>query len=94
LAGLRYQFAAQSTGLFISISGYNDKLAVLMQHVLEKAKGLVVNPDRFAVITEEIKRGYENFFLAQSYQLADHYARYLVTEETWTVDERLEELKS
>jgi len=65
-----------------------------MQHVLEKAKGLVVNPDRFAVITEEIKRGYENFFLAQSYQLADHYARYLVTEETWTVDERLEELKS
>lgn len=54
LAGLTYQFEATKNGLFISMSGYNDKLPLLARSVLEKAKALVVNPERLAIVKEEV----------------------------------------
>jgi len=33
-------------------SGYNDKISVLVGHVLEKVKGLVVDPQRLSVMKE------------------------------------------
>jgi hypothetical protein len=38
------------------MNGYNDKMPVLVQHVLEKGKGLVVDSERFAVIKEEVRK--------------------------------------
>ena len=35
--------------------GYNDKIPVLVGHVLEKVKGLVVDPQRLSVIKEQVK---------------------------------------
>lgn len=40
--------------MYISMSGYNDKLSILVKHVLEKLKGLVVSPDRLAVMKEQV----------------------------------------
>ena len=54
LAGLSYKFAPHPNGLFVSMSGYNDKMAVLVKHVLEKIKGLVVNPARLEVMKEQV----------------------------------------
>lgn len=54
IAGLSYKFMQHPSGLFVSMSGYNDKMAVLVQHVLEKIKGLVVNPQRLAVMKEQV----------------------------------------
>lgn len=56
LAGLSYNFLQHTTGLFVSMNGYNDKMTVLVQHVLEKVKGLVVNPERLAVMKEQVGR--------------------------------------
>lgn len=36
------------------MNGYNDKLSVLVRHVLEKVKGVVVNPKRLEVIKDEV----------------------------------------
>lgn len=38
------------------MSGYNDKMAVLVKHVLEKIKGLVVEPVRLDVMKEQAGR--------------------------------------
>jgi insulysin len=110
LAGLSYNFLQHSGGLLVSMSGYNDKMVVLVQHVLEKIKGLAVNPERLAVMKEQVsctllvlrlttedfymkvKRDWENFYLGQSYSLSDYYGRYILTNQTWTVEERLAEL--
>ena len=54
LAGLSYQFVPHPNGLFVSMRGYNDKMAVLVKHVLEKIKGLVVNPVRLEVMKEQV----------------------------------------
>ncbi|KAH8826892.1 Metalloenzyme, LuxS/M16 peptidase-like protein [Flagelloscypha sp. PMI_526] len=92
LAGLSYQLAATTTGMYISMNGYNDRMFVLVKHILEKLKGLVVLPDRLDVMKEQAKRDWENFFLGQSYTLSDYYARYLTTELQWTQEEKLAEL--
>ncbi|KAH9857197.1 insulin-degrading enzyme [Lenzites betulinus] len=92
LAGLSYNIGGHSLGLFMTLSGYNDKLHVLAKDVLERAKTLKVNPERLEVMKDQAKREYENFFLSQAYRLSDYYARYLLTEREWTMSELLEEV--
>ena len=54
LAGLTYSFDVSSLGLYISISGYNDKIHVLLRDVLEKAKSMEVRADRLGVMKEKV----------------------------------------
>ncbi|KAG5647302.1 hypothetical protein DXG03_000839 [Asterophora parasitica] len=92
LAGLSYNFMSHTGGLYVSINGYNDKLVVLVQAVLEKVKALNIDPQRLAVMKEQNRREWENFFLGQSYSLSDYFARYLMTEQQWTLEEKLKQL--
>ena len=54
LAGLFYSFDASSLGFCVSISGYNDKLHVLLRDVLARAKDVEVRADRLGVIIEKV----------------------------------------
>lgn len=54
LAGLTYLFDASSLGFFVTITGYNDKLHVLLRDVLVKAKDLEVRADRLDVMIEKV----------------------------------------
>jgi insulysin len=54
LAGLSYNCAAVSTGLWVSLAGYNDKMGVLAKNVLEKVRGLVVDGERLRVMKEQV----------------------------------------
>ncbi|KAJ4493396.1 Metalloenzyme, LuxS/M16 peptidase-like protein [Lentinula lateritia] len=92
LASLAYSCTSHTKGLYVTLQGYNDKMSVLVQHVLDKVKTLQVRPDRMRVVIEQNKHNWENFFLGQSYQLSEYYGRYLMTQEQWTVDEYLKEL--
>jgi insulysin len=55
LAGLVYSFEASSLGFSVSISGYNDKLHVLLRDVLVKARDVDIRADRLDVIIEKVK---------------------------------------
>ncbi|EJD02250.1 uncharacterized protein FOMMEDRAFT_109506 [Fomitiporia mediterranea MF3/22] len=92
LAGLDYNFGSTALGLYINLSGYNDKLHVLAQHVLKKAKNLEIKEDRLAVMKEKAKRGWENFFLGQSWNLSEYYGKYLLSGHQFTVTEKLAEI--
>lgn len=52
LAGLTYNLLSHTTGLFVSMHGYNDKMEVLVRHVQEKLKGIVVRTDRLEIMKE------------------------------------------
>ena len=54
LAGLSYQFASHNLGIYVALSGYNDKLDVLAKVVLEKARNLVISPERLHVIKSSV----------------------------------------
>lgn len=92
LAGLTYDFSATPLGLFVSLGGYNDKMNLLTRHVLEKAKGLVVDGERLAVMKEQTKRDWENIFLGPTYKMSDYYGIYLLSEKQWTYEEKLAEI--
>ncbi|KAF8637420.1 hypothetical protein AX17_002915 [Amanita inopinata Kibby_2008] len=94
IAGLSYKFVQHMTGLYLTTHGYNDKMTVLVEHILEKIKGLNIDIKRLETIKEQAKRTWENFFMGQSYHLSDYYGRYLISEQQWTVEEKLRELSS
>jgi insulysin len=109
LAGLSYSVSAVSRGIWVSLSGYNDKMAVLARHVLERVKLMKIKPERLEVIKEQVrvilsvglspdifglqlKRDWENFFFGQTYRLSDYFARYILTEQQWTIEQSLAEM--
>ena len=55
LAGLVYSFEVSSLGFSVSITGYNDKLHVLLRDVLVKARDVEVRADRLDVIIEKVR---------------------------------------
>lgn len=40
--------------MFVHVQGYNDKLHVLLQHVLERIKTIQVKRDRVEVMKEQV----------------------------------------
>lgn len=94
LAGLNYNFSAHTSGVFATLHGYNCKLDILAKDVLERARTLVVNPERLNAKQQQIKRDWENFFLEQPFRISDYFARYLLTQRQWTLQEKLEEISS
>ncbi|PWN29969.1 hypothetical protein BDZ90DRAFT_229012 [Jaminaea rosea] len=93
LAGLGYNIEAQADGFGISVDGYNDKLPVLLGHILKAVRNFEVDPARFEIIKDTVARGYENFRLEAPYQHANYYTTYLTVERIWTPEEKLRELK-
>ncbi|KAL5511367.1 STE23_2 [Sanghuangporus vaninii] len=94
LAGLQYDLGSSMLGLCMTLSGYNDKLHVLAQHVLEKTRNLDISEDRLAVIKENVKLQWQNFFLGQTYSLSEYYGRYLLAGRQYTLMEKLAEIDS
>ena len=94
------------------MSGYNDKMSVLVKDILGRIKNLKIDEQRLAALKEQVcsklftkmhipyrprfdlqaQREWRNFFLGQSYTLSDYYARYILTETQWTVEEKLKEI--
>jgi insulysin len=37
--------------------GYNDKMAILAMHIMDRIKALVVDPQRLAIVKEKVRAG-------------------------------------
>lgn len=61
LAGLSYSCTSHTNGMSITLQGYNDKMSVLVGHVLEKVKNLEVLSDRMYVVIEEVCFVFERY---------------------------------
>ncbi|KAI5302635.1 Insulinase (Peptidase M16), partial [Ascosphaera pollenicola] len=83
LAGLTYSLWPSNFGIEISVSGYNDKLSVLLQKVLATMKDIKIRTDRFGVIKERMARGFKNAEYQQPYLQVSTYLRYLIHEHSW-----------
>lgn len=94
LAGLGYNIESQADGIGIAVDGYNDKLSVLAQYILETIAFFKVDPKRFEILKDQVKRSYQNFKLEAPYQHANYYTTYLLMERMWTAEEKLAELET
>ena len=61
LAGLSYSIEVSSLGFYVAVSGYNDKLHVLLRDVLEKMRSLEVRAERLEIIKEKVCMTFHNF---------------------------------
>jgi insulysin len=92
IAGLQYTVTLDSRGLFLDLSGYNDKLAVLLEQVLITIRDLEIKDDRFSIIKERVNRGYNNWELQQPYTQVSDYTTWLNSEHDFLVEELAAEL--
>ncbi|CAJ2509957.1 Uu.00g058570.m01.CDS01 [Anthostomella pinea] len=92
LAGLQYNVSLDSRGLFVEVSGYNDKLPVLLEQVLITMRDLQVKDDRFDIVKERLLRGYKNCELQQPFTQIGDYVSWLTSEHDYVVEQLVVEL--
>ncbi|XP_071947721.1 insulin-degrading enzyme-like [Antedon mediterranea] len=87
IAGIGYSLDSTFYGLYLNISGYNDKQDILLKKVLEKLTNLQIDVNRFEVLKEMYSRMLKNFSAEQPHQHAVYYTTVLMSELAWTKDE-------
>ncbi|CAK7567937.1 MAG: hypothetical protein SEPTF4163_005915 [Sporothrix epigloea] len=94
LAGLLYSVSLEQRALVVEVSGYNDKLPVLLEQVLITMRDLDIKEDRFTIVKERVTRSLRNFAFQQPYQLLSNYVSWLTSPYSYTVEELAQELPS
>lgn len=92
VAGLSYNIENQLEGMLLAMGGYNDKLPVLLEKVIQKMRNFQVDAERFRLLKDQLRRSYKNFSLEPPYQHALYYLSYLTQDKMWTNAEKLAEL--
>lgn len=92
IAGLNYDIGSNSLGMEISVHGYNDKMAVLLEKILLTLRDLEIKTDRFDIIKERMVRKYKNWDFQQPYYQIGDFTRWLVNEKAWMTHQYAVEL--
>ena len=93
IARLHFDVAPQANALMLSVTGYNDKLAVLLKVVVEHLRTLVIDPQRFELVRDQLRQTYENFNLAAPSAHASYRSAYMTVQTMYLPSEQLESLK-
>ncbi|EXJ84618.1 insulysin [Capronia epimyces CBS 606.96] len=86
ISGLAYAVGANTLGVDLSVHGYNDKMAVLLEKILITLKNLEIKADRFEIIKERMARKYKNWAFQQPYYQIGDYTRWILSERGWMND--------
>ena len=92
IAGLDYSLGSYGLGLDVDISGYSDKMAVLLEKVLVSMRDLEVKTDRFKIIKERMLRSYRNWNFQQPYRQVGDFTAWLNKEKGYLNEQYLAEL--
>ncbi|CAM6127653.1 unnamed protein product [Calypogeia fissa] len=92
VAGLSYKIQTSVNGFQVSVSGYNDKLIVLMEKVIEKIVNFEVDDDRFNIMMQKTLKDLLNFRFQQPYQQALYNCSLLIEHKHWHLNEYIEVL--
>ncbi|KAF8525666.1 Metalloenzyme, LuxS/M16 peptidase-like protein, partial [Gautieria morchelliformis] len=90
---LKCSIYCQSGGLFVTISGFSDKIPVLLEVVINKVVNFVVSPDSLQLAQDYVRRKLQNGFLGSPVDLAEGTLGYLLQEDaTESTTEKLDEM--
>lgn len=92
LAGLQYGVTVDNRGLLLEVSGYNDKLALLLKHVATTMRDMEIKEDRFEIVRERLTRSYYNKQFEAPYLQFRSYFSWLMSEKAYPLEELSEEL--
>ncbi|KAG6411482.1 hypothetical protein SASPL_129565 [Salvia splendens] len=92
VAGLYYSVSNTESGFQVTVVGYNHKLTILLETVIQQIANFEVKPDRFSVIKELVTKEYQNLNFQQPYQQVMNYCSLILQDQTWPWTEELEVL--
>ncbi|GFP92228.1 zinc-metallopeptidase peroxisomal [Phtheirospermum japonicum] len=92
VAGLYYGVNNTDFGFQVTVLGYNHKLKILLDTVINQIANFEVKPERFAVIKELVTKEYQNLKFQQPYQQAMYYCSLVLQDQTWPWTDELEVL--
>ncbi|GLT63108.1 hypothetical protein SLA2020_356930 [Shorea laevis] len=78
----------------MTLDGYNHKLRMLLETVVDKIAKFEVKPDRFSIIKEQVTQNYQNRKFQQPYEQAMYYCSLLLEDRSWPWMEELEVLSN
>ncbi|CAJ1911887.1 unnamed protein product [Sphenostylis stenocarpa] len=90
VAGLYYSINDTDGGFQVTLLGYNHKLRILLETIVEQIATFEVKTDRFSVIKEMVTKEYQNFKYQQPYQQAMYYCSLILQDQTWPLIEQLD----
>jgi insulysin len=96
MAGLHCYFTNARTGVEVHVSGYNHKMNVLIQRVVDAISALPekLTDELFQRVKDKLMQQFQSFFFSQPYQHAFYGADLCVLNEKWTVEEKLQAIKN
>jgi len=87
-AGLSYKMEAAETGIELRVRGYNHKLSILLEKILQRMANLEINEERFVLLREQIHRRFRNFALEQPYRHALAADKLCLETGSWSQDDK------
>ena len=93
ISGLEYSLAVYPLGLGVDISGYNDKMSVLLEKVLVSMRDLEIKAERFNIVKERLMRGFRNYDFQQPYRQVGDFTGWLITAHGWIIEQYIPELE-
>ncbi|EME43644.1 hypothetical protein DOTSEDRAFT_72866 [Dothistroma septosporum NZE10] len=92
LAGLEYGISLHDDAFEISISGYNDKMHVLLEKVLVSMRDLEIKQDRFDIAVDRLARGHRNTEYTEPFRQVSAYRNWVNKPRAYLPKQLLEEL--
>lgn len=89
-ANLHLSFVKTNSGLDITISGFNDKLNILLTRFLEGLKDFRPDRKRFEIFKEKSKQHLKNQLFEIPYSQVSSVYSSLINERSWTIQEKLD----
>ncbi|XP_023639108.1 insulin-degrading enzyme-like 2 isoform X2 [Capsella rubella] len=92
IAGLRYGLSLSDNGFELYLVGFNHKLRILLEAIIQKMAKFEVKPDRFSVIKETVTKLYKNKKFRKPYEQAMSYCSMVLQDHSWPWTEKLDAL--
>lgn len=92
ISGLDYDLSDIARGLQVTVSGYTDKMSVLLDKVLTCMKDIEIKPDRFHIVKERLLRGYRNWDYQQPFHQVGDFTRWMNNPKGWLNEHYVAEL--
>ncbi|GAA5900202.1 uncharacterized protein JCM6883_002774 [Sporobolomyces salmoneus] len=92
LAGLSFSIGSEPKGITLMVSGYTEKMSLLVEVVLDRMLDFKVEEKLFDLVHDRLTRAYKNVKLNNPSSTADSHLRQITRQTWWSYDERLDAL--
>uniref|UniRef100_UPI00398EE6D8 nardilysin-like n=1 Tax=Pristiophorus japonicus TaxID=55135 RepID=UPI00398EE6D8 len=91
VAQLEYKLVAEEHGLIIKVKGFNHKLGLLFQRIIDHLADFSTTPDVFGMIVEQLKKSYFNVLIKPE-KLGKDIRLLILEHERWSLMQKYQTL--